>query len=75
MIIEKDIPIPADFKIRVNGKKSDSVSSLLGLLNVGESVVFPRRKIDQVYIVAKRLGIKICLRKIDGVSVRLWRVL
>lgn len=69
--IEKNVPLPP----KNNGHVDTSPRSLMSKMEVGDSILFevPRSKYAVLHSSAKRAGIKITVRFVEG-GIRVWRI-
>ena len=70
MNIEKNIPIPNPKTIH----HPDSAASILKAMQVGDSVVVPRKKASVFHSAAHWIGAKVATRKISETEIRVWRM-
>jgi hypothetical protein len=69
-IIEKGITPPATHK----GRPKGWMRQLLETMEVGDSMLVPKTKIEHARSLRFVLNIKITTRKVDNETYRLWRV-
>jgi hypothetical protein len=66
--IDKDVPLPA-------GRFSDNLMGIMRLLQVGDSFVVPKERINAIHPNAARMGMKFTTRRLDdGSGYRVWRI-
>jgi hypothetical protein len=68
MNIEKNIPIPDDTRVGYG-----SVKRTLEQMEVGDSVVVPKEKVNYWRSVASVRGIKVVVRRISESECRVWK--
>lgn len=67
--IEKDIPIPPPKTV------SGGIEATLKIMDIGDSIIIPIRSRGFIYTSAKRAGVKVTCRQIEGTmdTLRLWK--
>ena len=76
--IDKDVPLPRD-RHSNGGDFNVAVGTALAKMEVGNSFVYPdesetRSKASVVRYVAKKLDLKVAIRKVSDTDYRVWRV-
>ena len=72
IIIEKGIPLPP---IRPVGNRYGRWVDIVRQMEIGDSVVLPRKVLGSIYAACRRHGWKVRIQtQPDGATLRLWRV-
>lgn len=66
--LERGIPIPE------NSRERGGLTTLMRQMEVGDSFLWPRMRLSNAWVTAKRLGIKLTSKGESATHTRVWRI-